>query len=180
VLDGVPRAQRNFSEVPEGVRVNIKRSVIAVATALVSVGAIVLAHSNVKASAPKDHEHVKVMPKTVSLTFDEPLETKLSTFKIIYAPMESMMKNGKPISASAMDDVAEKIATKAINLKTDGKDRVDAGYAPGTKAQTKTVTLALKSGMNQPGVYVVAFRVTSVDTHVEKGFIHFHYDGAMK
>ncbi len=158
-----------------------KHTVIAAVTALVaSTGVVVLAHSNVKSSAPKDHEHVKVMPKTVSLTFDEPLETKLSSFKIIYAPMESMMKSGKPISASAMDDVAEKIATKAINAKTDGKDRVDAGYVPGTKAQTKTVTLALKAGMNQPGVYVVAFRVTSVDTHVEKGFIHFHYDGMMK
>ncbi len=158
-----------------------KQALIAAVTALVAItGVVVLAHSNVKASAPKDHEHVKVMPKTVSLTFDEPLETKLSSFKIIYAPMESMMKNGKPISASAMDDVAEKIATKAINAKTDGKDRIDAGYAPGTKAQTKTVALALKAGMNQPGVYVIAFRVTSVDTHVEKGFIHFHYDGMMK
>jgi methionine-rich copper-binding protein CopC len=160
---------------------NTKRTIIAALTALVAgVGAVVLAHSNVKSSTPKDHEHVKVMPKTVTLTFDEPLETKLSTFKIIYAMPESMMKNGKPISASAMDDVAEKIATKAINTKTDGENRVDAGYAPGTKAQTKTVTLALKAGMNQPGVYVVAFRVTSVDTHVEKGFIHFHYDGMMK
>ncbi len=159
-----------------------KQALIAAVTALVAItGVVVLAHSNVKASTPKDHEHVKVMPKTVSLTFDEPLETKLSTFKIIYAPMETMMKNGKPISASAMDDVAEKIATKAINAKTDRKDRVDIGYyAPGTPAQTKTVQLALKEGMNQPGVYVVAFRVTSVDTHVEKGFIHFHYDGMMK
>jgi methionine-rich copper-binding protein CopC len=161
--------------------VNTKQTVIAAVTALVAgLGVIALAHSNVKASTPKDHQHVKVMPKTVSLTFDEALETKLSDFKIIYAPMESMMKNGKPVTASAMDDIAEKIANAALKAKTDGKDRVDAGYAPGTKAQTKTVTLALKAGMNQPGVYVVAFRVTSLDTHVEKGFIHFHYDGTMK
>jgi methionine-rich copper-binding protein CopC len=159
--------------------VNIRVGFVGLTAATVIILGIAFAHSNVKASTPKDHEHVKVMPKTVSLTFDEALETKLSTFKIIYAPMESMMKNGKPISGSAMDDVAEKIATSAINAKTDGKNRVDAGYAPGTKAQTKTVALALKPGMNQPGVYVVAFRVTSVDTHVEKGFIHFHYDGTM-
>jgi methionine-rich copper-binding protein CopC len=162
------------------ITMNTKQTVIAAITALVTItGAVVLAHSNVKASTPKDHAHVKVMPKTVSLTFDEALETKLSSFKVIYAPMESMMKNGKPISGSAMDDVAEKIANAAMSAKTDGKNRVDAGYAPGTKAQTKTVVLALKPGMNQPGVYVVAFRTTSVDTHVEKGFIHFHYDGTM-
>ena len=158
----------------------IKQSVIA-ATALIVAGSLslVLAHSNIKASVPKDHEHITVMPKTVSLSFDQALETKLSTFKIIYAPMESMMIGGKKMSASAMDDIAEKIATKAINANTDGKDRVDAAYAPGTPAQTKTVALVLKPGMNQPGVYVVAWRVTSMDTHVEKGFMHFHLDGAM-
>ncbi len=156
---------------------NIKPLAIAAVLAAAGTAGIVLAHSNVKASAPKDHAHVAVMPKTVSLTFDEPLETKLSVFKVVYAPMESMMKNGKAMSASSMDDVAEQIANKAISAKTDGKDRVDAGYAPGTPAQTKTVTLALKPGMRQPGVYVVAFQVTSVDTHVEKGFIHFHLDG---
>jgi methionine-rich copper-binding protein CopC len=163
------------------ITMNTKQTVIAAITALVTItGAVVLAHSNVKASTPKDHAHVKIMPKTVSLTFDEALETKLSSFKVIYAPMESMMKNGKPISGSAMDDVAEKIANAAINFETNARNRVDAGYAPGTPAQTKTVTLALKPDMSKPGVYVVAFRVTSVDTHVEKGFIHFHYDGMMK
>ena len=156
---------------------NIKPLAIAAVLAAAGTVGIVLAHSNVKASTPKDHAHVTVMPKTVSLTFDEPLETKLSTFKIIYAMPETMMKNGKMISSSAMDDVAEKLANKAIDTKTVSEDRVDAGYAPGTPAQTKTVTLALKPGMKQPGVYVVAFQVTSVDTHVEKGFIHFHLDG---
>lgn len=155
-----------------------KRTTVAATAALVIAAGVVLAHSSLKASTPKDHAHLKVMPKTVTLTFDEALETKLSTFKVIYAPMESMMQNGKPMTSSAMDDAAEKIADRAIDARTDGKDRVDDGYAPGTKAQTKTVTLALKPGTNKPGVYVVAFRTTSVDTHVEKGFIHFHLDSA--
>ncbi len=133
-----------------------------------------LAHSNVVFSIPKDHAHVRVMPRTISLRFDEAIETKLSVFKVYFMPESMMMQNGKMMSSAKMDDVAEKFATKMLNAK-DTPDRVDAGLAAGTAAQSKQVALLLKPNTKRVGVYVVMWRTTSVDTHVETGFVHFHF-----
>jgi methionine-rich copper-binding protein CopC len=157
---------------------NITRNaIIALASAFVLGAGITLAHATLRSSTPKDHEHVKTMPKVVTLTMKEAVETKVSVFKIYYLPPESMMKNGKMMTSAQMDDVAEAAARKYLRVKTDTAARVDAGYVPGTKAQTARVQLALKPTATKPGVYVVMWRATSVDTHTENGFIHFHYDG---
>lgn len=154
----------------------MKSTIIAAATALVLGASIALAHATLKTSTPKDHEHLKVMPKVVTLNLKEAVETRISTFKIYYLPPSSMMKNGKPISSSAMDDVAEAAAKKYLALKTDTADRVDTGYVTGTKAQTARVQIGLKPTATKAGVYVVMWRATSVDTHTETGFIHFHFE----
>ncbi len=155
----------------------IRNAVITAVSAFVLGAGIALAHATLLSSTPKDHEHVKTMPRVVTLSMKEAVETKVSVFKIYYLPPESMMKNGKPMTKAQMDDVAEATAKKYLRIKTDTSARVDAGYAPGTKAQTARVQIALKPTATKPGVYVVMWRATSVDTHTTNGFIHFHYDG---
>ncbi len=134
---------------------------------------IALAHANIKSSIPKDGSTLSALPKTVQLTFGEAVETKVSSFKIYWMDEKAIMKNGKELPDEAADNIVEKFANTMLALKTDTVDRVDAGYAPSTMAESKTVTLNVKPGTIRPGVYVVMWKLTSVDTHTTSGFMRF-------
>jgi copper resistance protein C len=157
----------------------IKRIAVPLIAPLVAVvaglGGLALAHSNIQSSNPKDHAHLMTAPKNIMLEFDEAIETKISSFKVYYYKPEAMMKGGKPMTGAQMDDFAETAAKKFMGLKTDTADRMDTGLI-NTKAQTSNVMIGLKANL-KPGVYVIAWKTTSVDTHVETGFIHFHLMG---
>jgi copper resistance protein C len=148
---------------------------VLLSTAVMALVGLALGHSNLKSSNPKDHAHLMTAPKNLVLEFDEAIETKISTFKVYYYKTESMMKGGKAMTGAQMDDFAEAAAKKFMALKTDTADRMDTGLI-NAKVQTSKVTIALKPNL-KPGVYVIAWRTTSIDTHVETGFIHFHLEG---
>jgi copper resistance protein C len=152
---------------------NLKLALLS--TTVIALVGLALAHSNLKSSSPKDHAHVMTAPKTITLEFDEAIETKVSTIKVYYYKSETMIRGGKMMTAAQMDDVAEAAAKKIIAMKSDTADRMDTGVI-NTKAQATKITLGMKANL-KPGVYVIAWKTTSVDTHVETGFIHFHFDG---
>jgi copper resistance protein C len=143
--------------------------------AIFALAGMALAHSNLKASNPKDHAYLKTAPKNITLEFDEAIETSISKIRVYYYPHAAMMKNGKPMTGAQMDDVAEAAAKKFMAFKTDTADRMDTGLI-NAKNQTAKVTLGLKANL-KPGVYVIAWKTVSVDTHTETGSIHFHLDG---
>ncbi len=149
-----------------------KRIIIPLITVFATLAGFALGHSNIKSSNPKDHAHLMTAPKNIMLEFDESIETKVSSFKVYFYKPESMLKSNKPMTGAQMDDFAEAAAKKFMALKTDTADRMDTGLI-NTKAQTSKVTIGLKANL-KPGVYVIAWKTTSVDTHVETGFIHFH------
>ena len=150
------------------------RTVLAGIAAIATVTAgIALAHANIKSSIPKDGSTLSALPKTVQLTFGEAVETKVSSFKIYWMDEKAIQKNGKELPDEAADDIVEKFANKMLARKTDTADRVDAGYAPSTMAESKTVTLNVKPGITRPGVYVAMWKLTSVDTHTTSGFMRF-------
>jgi copper resistance protein C len=146
---------------------------VGLATATVTALGITFAHANVKSSIPKDGSTLSAMPKTVQLTFGEAVETKVSTFKMYWMDEKSIMKNGKELPDEQADNIVEKFANTMTVLKKDTADRVDAGYASGTAAESKIVTLNVKPGTSKPGVYVVMWKLTSVDTHTTSGFMRF-------
>ena len=148
---------------------------VLLSTAVMALVGLALGHSNLKSSNPKDHAHLMTAPKNIMLEFDEAVETKVSTFKVYYFKPETMMKNGKAMTGAQMDDFSEAAAKKFMALKTDTADRMDTGLI-NTKSQATKITLGLKANL-KPGVYVIAWKTTSVDAHVETGFIHFHLDG---
>jgi copper resistance protein C len=152
---------------------NLKLALLS--TTVIALVGLALAHSNLKASSPKDHAHIMTAPKTITLEFDEAVETKVSTFKVYYYKMDAMMKGGKAMTGAQMDDFSEAAAKKIIAMKSDTAERMDSGLV-NTKAQATKITLGLKPNL-KPGIYVVAWKTTSVDTHVETGFMHFHFDG---
>ena len=152
---------------------NLKLALLS--TAVITLVGLALGHSSIKSSNPKDHAHLMTAPKNIVLEFDEAIESKVSSFKVYYYKPETMMKGSKAMSGAQMDDFAEAAAKKFMALKTDTADRVDTGLI-NTKAQASKVTIGLKAKL-KPGVYVIAWKTTSVDTHVETGFIHFHLEG---
>jgi methionine-rich copper-binding protein CopC len=153
--------------------VNIRIALAGLAAATAITLGVALAHANIKSSIPKDGSSLSAMPKTVQLTFGEAVETKVSTFKIYWMDEKLIMKNGKELPDEQADDIVEKFANKMTALKQDTADRVDAGYSKGTMAQAKQVTLNVKPGTSKPGVYVVMWKLTSVDTHTTSGFMRF-------
>jgi copper resistance protein C len=152
---------------------NLKLTLLS--TAVMALVGLALGHSNIKSSNPPDHAHLMAAPKNIMLEFDEAIETKISNFKVYYYKPESMMKGSKAMTGAEMDDFAESAAKKFMALKTDTADRMDTGLIS-TKSQASKVTIGLKANL-KPGVYVIAWKTTSVDTHVETGFIHFHLSG---
>lgn len=152
---------------------NIRIALAGLAAATAITLGVALAHANIKSSIPKDGSSLSAMPKTVQLTFGEAVETKVSTFKIYWMDEKLIMKNGKELPDEQADDIVEKFANKMTALKQDTTDRVDAGYSKGTMAQAKQVTLNVKPGTSKPGVYVVMWKLTSVDTHTTSGFMRF-------
>lgn len=152
----------------------LKKTIIAASAALLAaLGGITLAHANIKSSLPKDGSTLSALPRTVQLTFGETVETKVSSFKIYWMDEKAIQKNGKKLPDEDADNIVEKFADAMIALKKDTADRVDAGYASTTPAESKIVTLNLKPGTNKPGVYVVMWKLTSVDTHTTSGFMRF-------
>ena len=152
---------------------NLKLSLFS--STIIALVGLALAHSNLKSSFPKDHAHVMTAPQNIMLEFDEAIETKVSTIKVYYYKPEAMMKGGKAMTGAQMDDFSEAAAKKIMALKTDTADRMDTGLI-GAKNQANKITVGLKPNL-KPGIYVVAWKTTSVDTHVETGFIHFHFEG---
>ncbi len=152
---------------------NIKIAIASLATVTAIALGAAFAHANVKSSIPKDGSTLSAMPKTVQLTFGEAVETKVSTFKVYWMDEKSIMKNGKELPDEAADNIVEKFANTMTALKKDTADRVDTGYATGTNAESKTVTLNVKPGTSKSGVYVVMWKLTSVDTHTTSGFMRF-------
>ena len=148
---------------------------VLLSSAVIALVGLALGHSNIKASNPKDHAHLIAAPKNIMLEFDEAIETKVSSFKVYFYKPETMMKGSKPMSGAQMDDFAEAAAKKFMALKTDTADRMDTGLIA-AKNQASKITIGLKPNL-KPGVYVIAWKTTSVDTHVETGFIHFHLEG---
>ncbi len=127
---------------------------------------IALAHSKVKKSNPIDGEIIKVMPKSISLEFDEKLVTQFSTFKVYKLTTKSK-------DSEKLEKEAEALAAKMTMVKNDANARADTGFK-GMADETTKISVNLKSGL-KPGVYVVMWRLLGTDTHTVSGNLWFQY-----
>ncbi len=144
----------------------MKRIILFLLAASLTLVGIAVAHSKVKKSNPKDGEIVKVMPKTIKLEFDEGLVTQFSRFKVYKLITKS--KDSETLEAEA-----ETLAAKLILKKGDENTRADTGFK-GEASETTKVTVSLKPGL-KPGVYVVMWRMLGTDTHAVSGNIWFQF-----
>lgn len=134
------------------------KTFFAILTALLL--SVALSHSEPFETTPANGAGVKVMPKSVRITFGEAIEGAFSSFKVyVYTAEVTKAK-------------LQAFAKSKIGLKDDAAARVDAGA--NLSGTTKTVNIALKTGL-KPGVYVVIWRVLGVDTHTVEAYSYFRY-----
>jgi copper resistance protein C len=124
---------------------------------------VVLAHSYLSNSSILANSILKTMPDKLTLEVSEPLELGFSSFKIYKLETKS---TGEKLKLEAQALVARVLA-----LKNDLAKRADAGLET-TASEAAVVKLKLKPNQKS-GIYVVMYRVLSVDTHITQDFFTF-------
>jgi methionine-rich copper-binding protein CopC len=133
------------------------------------LGGLALAHAGMVSSSPAEDAVLRAMPSRVTLNMQEPVELRLSTFKVY------------PLSATAADlssprrlnGLAEGLFRQALRARDDQARRADSGLQTGGRS-SRQVVIGLKPGL-KPGAYVVMWQVLSTDTHRTAGYYVFVY-----
>lgn len=125
---------------------------------------VVLAHSYLSSSSILASSILKTMPERLTLEFSEPLEVGFSTFKVY--KLETKTMDGAKIKLEA-----EALVTRVLALKNDLAKRADAGLET-TASEAALIKLKLRTNLRS-GIYVVMYRVLSVDTHITQDFFTF-------
>ncbi|GIW32031.1 MAG: hypothetical protein KatS3mg071_2205 [Meiothermus sp.] len=137
-------------------------------SATLALAGVALSHAYLVNSSPVENALLRRPPGEVRLSFTEAVELRFSQFAV-YA-LE--VPNERWRDAGWLQEQAKALAEKALSaggVKPAG--RVDAGLK--TQARTaENVVIALRPGLG-PGVYVVLWRVLSVDSHTTQGFFVF-------
>ena len=138
------------------------------------------AHADLASASPEQNAVLSEPPSEVVLNYTEAVEVRFSTFKVYALEVTGDLSEPQDrlrINAAAGALISEMLDAEEA-AEEDGASRADAGVL--TEARTSdTVTLALvtpESGAPQPGLYVVMWRVLSVDTHTSTGSFVFEYD----
>lgn len=136
--------------------------------ATLALAGVAHAHAYLVSSFPAENALLRRSPGEVRLSFTEAVELRFSQFAVyaLEAPSERWR------DMRWLQEQAKALAEKVLSaggIKPAG--RVDAGLR--TQARTAdNVSLALKPDLG-PGVYVVLWRVLSVDSHTTQGFLVF-------
>ena len=142
----------------------MKFLILVLTLAFVGVG---LAHSELTSSTPADGETLKIAPAEITLNFSEALETRFSIFKVY--PL------GTDVASTAekarVNGLAGQLVADVLEAQGDEDARADTGIQT-DKQTAETVALPLKPDLSA-GIYVVMWRVLSVDSHTSQGFTTF-------
>lgn len=127
------------------------------------------AHADLESSTPAAGEVLQGAPTEVSLTFTEDAVVRFSTFKVY--PLGADLNFSADDAEARVNGLAGQLVSEVLETQGDDDARADTGVSTPERT-TETVTLPLKSDSG-PGVYVVMWRVLSVDSHTSQGFVTF-------
>jgi copper resistance protein C len=125
---------------------------------------VVLAHSYLSNSSILANSILKTVPERLTLEFSEPLELGFSSFKVY--KLETKTTDGAKLKLEA-----QALVNKVLALKNDLAKRADDGLET-TASEAAVVKLKFKPNLKL-GIYVVMYRVLSVDTHITQDFFTF-------
>lgn len=135
----------------------------------VSIASVASAHAELSASDPENGATVPHAPSVVVLEFSEEVEVPFSTFKVY--PLGAEVDPNTPDAQARRNGLAGSLVSDVLGVQNDMAARADLELVP-DEATASTVSLPLKAGL-EPGIYVVMWRILSVDTHQTQGFLTF-------
>jgi copper resistance protein C len=130
---------------------------------------VALAHANLESSTPEDGSTVTTLGP-VRLSFTEDVQVAFSFFKVYKLADEGSLEDGQ--ETLRLSGLAGQLLN-TITEENHEAERADTGLIT-TENTSKVTELAMKTDLT-PGIYVLMWRVLSVDTHVTQGFILFNY-----
>jgi methionine-rich copper-binding protein CopC len=134
-----------------------------------SIATVASAHAELSASNPENGATVPHAPSVVVLEFSEEVEVPFSTFKVY--PLGAKVDPNAPDAEARQNGLAGSLVSDVLGVQNDAAARADLELVP-DETTTSTVNLPLKAGL-EPGIYVVMWRILSVDTHQTQGFLTF-------
>ncbi len=136
------------------------------------LGGAASAHADMAQSTPAGNTTVTELPGAVQLVFTEPVETLFSVFKVYR--LEADVDMAADSAWKRLNGLAGALVNEVLTANDAGAEaRVDEGVETAS-ATTAEVSLSLPDDL-APGVYVVMWRVLSIDTHSTQGFLVFEY-----
>ena len=127
------------------------------------------AHAYLTEANPSPGAVLETQPGLISLTMSEGVELKFSLFKIYR--LDPIPEDKKELARAAKALLAEK-----IKLRNDEAERADTGLIEPQDRST-VIKLGLKEGL-EPGLYIIMWKVLSVDSHSSEDFSYFIYQPA--
>lgn len=124
------------------------------------------AHAYLTTADPKPGAVLQELPLSITLTMNEAVELKFSQFKIYPLDID-------PADKKALVEAAKALLDEKIKLRNDEAERADIGLLS-TEGRSATISIGLKQDL-APGLYIVMWKVLSVDTHTGEDFSYFIY-----
>lgn len=128
------------------------------------------AHSYLGSSTPAENETVTTL-SPIELTFTENVQVRFSLFKVYPLTPSGNLEDAR--ERLRLNGLASTLINKVLTQTADEADRADTGITT-TERETKVITLGLKEDL-AAGIYVVMWRLLSVDTHTTQGSFLFEY-----
>ncbi len=126
-------------------------------------------HAELRSSDPEDGAYVTSL-ESITAEFTEPVEVPFSTFRFVALDIE-LGEDPEDISDRERQRINGMAAPLASELVRE-RDGENLATLLTTDNRSATVTFEVDPELS-PGVYLFAWRVLSIDTHITEGFVTF-------
>jgi methionine-rich copper-binding protein CopC len=123
------------------------------------------AHALLESSVPADGSILREAPTAIRLVFSAPIDPRFSIFKIYPVPVSARGDERSMRRAAAV------LVSALIDRRGHEPARVDEGVSAAGRT-TREVGIRLRADA-RPGVYVVMWKVLSIDSHVSQDYMLF-------
>lgn len=130
-----------------------------------------LAHAHLHASDPAMNSVVAEAPTEFTLTFTEGVEGAFSRFELYRIDETAVPGADDDAAWDALAEDAQALSERVLAASPAGSHALKLL----TDGASETIHLAYEGEPLLPGVYVVVFKVASVDTHTSSGYLLFGY-----
>ncbi|HEX7003506.1 MAG TPA: copper resistance CopC family protein [Trueperaceae bacterium] len=129
------------------------------------------AHADLLAAEPADRTVVRSATTEASLRFSEPVEVTFSRFELYRLAEEAPPGEPSEREWQRLSGLAAVLLTEGGSELRSAEARVETTISTGER-RSDSITITWEEPL-EPGVYVLAWRALSIDTHIVQGFVTF-------